>query len=68
MTGVGNCVADHVAGPSSGQSSFDNKNRKKRAAKNLSLELEMPELEMDPFIEAFYSKFMRKRKFKVENS
>jgi hypothetical protein len=68
MTGITNPAIDEMPGPSIGKSSLDKKNRKKRAAKNLSPDLDMTELVVDPFIEAFYSKFMRKKKFKADNS
>jgi hypothetical protein len=42
MTGITNPAIDEMSGPSIGQSSLDKKNRKKRAAENLSPELDMP--------------------------
>jgi hypothetical protein len=49
------------------QSSFDERNRKKCAAKATSLERKMSEFVIDPFIQAFHHKHLRSNRFKQAN-
>jgi hypothetical protein len=60
-------VAQFV-GSNTGQSTLDRKNRKKRAAKALSPDKEMPKVEVDRYVEHFYNLFLRTRCFKSNDS
>jgi hypothetical protein len=60
-------IAEQIAGPSTGYDSLDRKNRKKRAAKARSPDMKMSKLVIDEYVEAFYSKYMRRQRFKGED-
>jgi hypothetical protein len=61
-------VCNQIAGPSTGQSTIEKRNRKKRAAKPKAEDMQMPKPLFYPEIDAFYSLFMRRKKYKPENS
>ena len=53
--------------PSTGQSTLDKKNRKKRAAKTKSPESCMTKMRINPDVNAFYTKFLRVKYCKSDN-
>jgi hypothetical protein len=56
------------SGGNTGPSTRDKRNRKKRAAKDFSPDPFLSKkMKMDPSVDDFYSKFLRKEKFKTED-
>lgn len=61
-------MGDSMPRPNTVLSSFERKNRKRRAAKTTSPECYMQKFQIDSYIEAFYDMFIRKKQFNSENS